>query len=90
MSGQDMSSTDPKPRGRRPHPLQGRGEIAGDRLYPLGILMRRLGISRNTLTSLRRRGLPVHFIGRRCGVIDGSELIAFLRKEWREEASENG
>jgi hypothetical protein len=59
-------------------------------LYPLGILMRRLGISRNTLTSLRRRGLPVHFIGRRCGVIDGSELIAFLRKEWREEASENG
>ena len=85
-----MSSTDPKPRGRPPKPLQGRGEIRADALYPLGVLMRKLGIARNTLTSLRRRGLPVRFIGRRCGLVDGAELIAFLRAEWQKESESNG
>jgi hypothetical protein len=47
--------------------------------------MRKLGISRNTLSSLRKRGLKVHFIGRRCGVVDGGQLIAFLREQWRNE-----
>ena len=79
-----------RPRGRPPRALQGRGEIAGDRLYPLGVLMRRLGISRNTLTSLRRRGLKVHFVGRRCGLIDGGELIEFLRAEWQTESESVG
>ena len=46
-----------KPCGRPPKPLQGRGEIRGDAVYPIGVLMRRLDISRNTLTSLRRQGL---------------------------------
>ena len=85
-----MEDANPRPRGRRPKLVQGRGEIAADRLYPLGTLLKRLGISRNTLTSLRRRGLPVHFIGRRCGIVDGRELIEFLRKEWRDEVSEEG
>ncbi len=48
--------------------------------------MRKLGIGRNTLTSLRRRGLKVHFVGRRCGLVDGGELIAFLRAQWKSEA----
>jgi len=34
---------------------------------------------------MRRRGLKVHFIGRRCAVIDGAELAAFLRAEWARE-----
>ena len=81
-----MDNANPKPRGRPPKPLQGRGEIRADALYPLGVVMRRLGISRNTLTSLRGRGLPVHFVGRRCGMVDGAELIAFLRNQWKNEA----
>jgi hypothetical protein len=48
--------------------------------------MRKLGISRNTLTSLRKQGLKVHFLGRRCGLVDGGELIAFLRNQWKNEA----
>lgn len=81
-----MDKANAKPRGRPPKPLQGRGEIRADALYPLGVLLRKLGISRNTLTSLRRRGLNVHFLGRRCGLVDGSELIAFLRATWKSEA----
>ncbi len=75
-----------KTRGRPPKPVQGRGEIRADALYPLGVLMRKLGIARNTLTSLRRQGLKVRFLGRRCGLIDGAELIAFLRNQWANEA----
>ena len=75
-----------KARGRKPGPLHGRGEVRGDSLYPVTVLMRRLGIARNTLASLRRRGLPVHSIGRRCALIDGGELIRFLRAEWTAEA----
>ena len=76
-----------KPRGRLPRPLRGRGEIRADALYPLGVLLRKLGIARNTLTSMRRRGLPVHFISRRSAVVDGSELLAFLRREWATEGT---
>ena len=82
-----MSTTDPKPRGRPPRPPQGRGEIRADALYPLGVLMRKLGIARNTLSSLRKRGLKVHFVGRRCGLIDGAELIQFLRNQWQQEGN---
>lgn len=83
--------TPSKPRGRPPRPVQqGRGEVRSDAIYPLGVLLRKLGISRNTLTSLRRRGLPVRFIGRRCGLVDGAELIAFLRAEWQKENESNG
>ena len=78
--------TSSKPRGRPSRALQGRGEIRGDALYPISVLQRKLGISRNTLTSLRRRGLKVHFVGRRCGMVDGAELIAFLRQQWKNEA----
>jgi hypothetical protein len=39
---------------------------------------------------MRRRGLPVRFIGRRCGLIDGRELIDFLRAEWKKESESNG
>ncbi|MEI8372471.1 MAG: hypothetical protein WCJ35_06520 [Planctomycetota bacterium] len=69
------------PRGRKPSPLHGRGEIRGDAVYPISVLMKRLGIARNTLSSLRRRGLPVHSIGRRCAIVYGWELLAFLRSE---------
>lgn len=74
-----------KPRGRKPSPLHGRGEIRGDAVYPISVLMRRLGIARNTLTSLRRRGLPVRNLGRRCSIIDGGELLRFLRSEWAKQ-----
>jgi hypothetical protein len=84
--GHGMDNANARPRGRPPKPVQGRGEIRADALYPLGVLMRKLGISRNTLTSLRRQGLPVHFVGRRCGMVDGAELIAFLRNQWKNEA----
>ena len=70
-----------KPRGRKPIPLNGRGEIRADAIYPTGVLMRRLGIGRNTLTSLRGRGLPVRQLGRRCSFVFGGELIDFLRGE---------
>jgi len=72
-----------KPRGRRPNPMHGRGEVSATSIYPVSVLCRRLGIARNTLTSLRRRGLPVHSLGRRCSLIDGGDLLAFLRGEWR-------
>jgi hypothetical protein len=85
-----MDNANPKPRGRPPKPVQGRGEIRADALYPLGLLIRRLGISRNTITSLRRRGLPVHFLGRRCGLVNGGEMIAFLRNQWKNEAEASG
>ena len=81
-----MDKANPKPRGRPPKPVQGRGEIRSDALYPLGVLMRKLGIARNTLTSLRRQGLPVRFINRRSAVVDGAELIAFLRDQWKNKA----
>ena len=58
------------------------GKSAAMPVYPVTVLMRRLGIARNTLASLRRRGLPVHSIGRRCTLIDGGELIRFVRAEW--------
>jgi len=85
-----MENANTKPRGRPPKPLQGRGEIRADALYPIAVLLRRLGISRNSLSSMRRRGLPVRFIGRRCGLIDGRELIDFLRAEWKKESESNG
>lgn len=69
-------------RGRKPRALHGRGEVRADSLYPVQVLLRRLGIGRNTLTSLRRRGLPVHSLGRRCTLIDGGELVRFLRAQW--------
>jgi hypothetical protein len=68
-----------KARGRKPIPLNGRGEIRADAIYPVGVLLRRMGIGRNTLTSLRRRGLPIHQLGRRCSFVFGAELIDFLR-----------
>ncbi len=80
-----MATSSGKPRGRPPRPLQGRGEVRSDSIYPITVLLRRLGIARNSLTSMRRRGLKVHFIGRRCAVIDGAELLAFLRAEWARE-----
>jgi hypothetical protein len=83
-----MNNTNPKPRGRPPKPQQGRGEIRADALYPLGVILRKLGIARGTLTSLRRQGLKVHFLGRRCGLVDGAELIQFLRTQWQQEGNE--
>lgn len=70
-----------KARGRKPNPLHGRGEIRADSIYPVTVLMRRLGIARNTLAGLRRRGLPVHLLGRRCTFVFGNELIDFLRTQ---------
>jgi uncharacterized protein YihD (DUF1040 family) len=35
---------------------------------------------------MRRRGLKIHFLTRKCGVIDGRELIEFLRAEWQKES----
>ncbi len=72
-----------KPAGRKPKALNGRGEVRSEAVYPLTVLMKRLGIARNTLSSLRRRGLPVHFLGRRCALVYGWELLAFLRRRAR-------
>ena len=52
-----------------------------DAVYPVTVLLRRLGIARNSLASLRRRGLPVHSIGRRCSLVYGWELLDLLRSE---------
>jgi len=82
--------TSGKPRGRPPKPTQGRGEIRSDALYPISVLLRRLGISRNSLTSMRRRGLKTRFITAKCGLIDGREFIEFLRAEWQRESDSNG
>jgi hypothetical protein len=76
-----------KARGRKPKPIQGRGPIDGNAVYPIGIFLRRLGISRNSLTSLRRRGLPVRNIGRRCAIVCGWEFLDFLRSENAEQSS---
>ena len=85
-----MENANPRPQGRPPRRLQqGRGEIRADALYPIRTLLKRLGVSRNTLTSLQRRGLKVHFLTRKSGLIDGRELIEFLRAEWQRE-SESG
>ena len=71
-----------KPRGRKPTPLHGRGEIRGDAIYPISVLMKRLGIARNSLTSLHGAvGWSVHSIGRRCSLVYGWELLALLRSE---------
>lgn len=59
----------------------GRGELRADALYPLAVFLRRLGIGRHSLAALRRRGLPLHTIGRR-QFIDGEEAIKFLRELW--------
>jgi len=85
-----MEHANPKPRGRPPKPTQGRGEIRGDCLYPISVLLRKLGISRNTLTSMRRRGLPCHLVTAKCGLIDGREFIEFLRAEWQRQSEANG
>jgi hypothetical protein len=76
-----------KPRGRKPKPTQGRGSIDGNAVYPVAVLLRRLGISRNSLTSLRRRGLPVRNLGRRCAIVCGWEFLDFLRAENADQSS---
>lgn len=74
-------------RGRKPRPLSGRGEIRAEAVYPAGVFMQRLGIGRATLTSIRRRGLPIHSLGRRCAMIFGWEFIQFLRAEAESDRS---
>jgi len=56
--------------------------VQADALYPIGVFMRRLGIGRHSLTSLRRQGLPVRSIGQRL-FVDGSEAVATLRRLWQ-------
>jgi hypothetical protein len=75
--------------GRPPKPLTGpRGEIRADALYPVSVLLKKLGVGRNTLSSLRRRGLKVHHLSGKSTLVDGFELIEFLRKEWAKEEQE--
>ena len=82
-----MRTTNPKPRGRRPKPVTGaRGEVRSDSIYPVTVLLKRLGIGRNSLVAMRRRGLPIHHLGRRCAVVYGKELLEFLVEEWKREA----
>jgi len=79
--------TSSKPRGRPPKPPKGaRGEVRSDSIYPVTVLLKRLGIGRNSLVAMHRRGLPVHHLGRRCAVVYGKELVEFLVEEWRREA----
>ena len=61
-----------------------RGSIRADEVLPISVFLRRLGIGRNSLTALRRRGLRVHAIGRRL-FVDGAEAVAFLRSLWEGE-----
>lgn len=67
-----------------PHPesANGRPKAAGfvqaDQLYTLREFARRLGLGERALKTVRRRGLPVHRVGRAYYVI-GDEAIAWLR-----------
>jgi hypothetical protein len=70
-----------KPRTRKSAQLHGRGEIRSDAIYPIIVVMRRLGIGRSTLTTMRRQGLSVRQLGRRCTYVFGSELIEFLKTQ---------
>jgi hypothetical protein len=75
--------------GRKPKQSQGRGELRADALYPLAVFMRRLGIGRHSLTSLRRQGLPVRSIGQRL-FVDGSEALDALRRIWQADQGGGG
>ena len=59
-----------------------RGSIQSDAVYPLGVFLSRLGLGRASLTALRRQGLPVRCIGRRC-FVDGAEALDTLRRIWQ-------
>ena len=59
-------------------PRDGSGFIAGDELYTLREFQRRLGMGERALRTARRRGLPVHKIGRKKYVI-GAEVIDWLK-----------
>ena len=67
---------------------QGRGEIATNAIYPLSTFLKRLGIGRSTLIMLRKRGFPVHFIGRRI-FIDGQEAVDTFRQIFAQETPRN-
>jgi hypothetical protein len=75
----------PKSRGRPPKLKGKRDVILADAVYPVNALLRRLGISRNSLASMRKQGLRVHYIGRRCAIVDGHAFVTFLRQQWAQE-----
>ena len=53
------------------------GTITKDAMYSLLEVKSRLGISDSGLREARRKGLPVHRLGKR-GFVSGAELIAFV------------
>lgn len=75
-----------RPRGRKPSQLHGRGEVRAEAVYPVTVLMRRLGVGRNTLTSLRKQGLPIRSLGRRCAIVYGWEFLEFLKRKSADDA----
>jgi hypothetical protein len=54
------------------------GFIQGDQLYTLSEFRRRLGLGERALRTARRRGLPVHKVGRAKYVI-GAEAIEWFK-----------
>ncbi|MGI9458396.1 MAG: hypothetical protein ACR2NF_00215 [Pirellulales bacterium] len=55
------------------------GTITKDTIYSLPEVKSRLGISDSGLREARRKGLPIHRLGKR-GFVSGAELIAFVTK----------
>jgi hypothetical protein len=70
-------------RGRKPTRPHGRGELRNDSIYTPPRFMAELRIGRHTFASLRKRGLPVRWVGTRA-IIDGAEALDFLRAMWQQ------
>ncbi len=56
------------------------GAIVRDAMYSLPEIKSRLGISDSGLREARRKGLPVHRLGKR-GFVSGSDLIDFVTRD---------
>jgi hypothetical protein len=64
--------------------IRSTGAISEIELYTISAFIKRLGICRNSLAAMRKRGLPVHFMDGRKLIIDGKEAIAWFRSQWAE------
>jgi hypothetical protein len=60
------------------------GVVSTSAIYSLDALKDRLGISDAWLRTARRRGLRVHYAGKK-GFIPGSEFLRYLEQQREEE-----
>jgi hypothetical protein len=59
------------------------GAIDANSIYPVVVFLRKLGICRNSLSAMRRQGLPVREINARRLAVDGAEAVAWFRSQWQ-------